>query len=615
MNGVSVEEKTINDIFAGEKKYVVPLYQREYAWTECEVGRLLADIWEAYRNDSSRNYYVGTLVVKPCENEYEVIDGQQRLTTLSILYSLLKNGNESPVLRFANREEVDAALSMFYRAGGNDALLVDEDSLEDENLAEQNQRLEVIPNALLSARKCIKDFRPAEENGDYKNGLLFSDGAADAELCEYILNKVKVFQVCMQDVDAMSYFEVMNNRGEQLKYHELLKEKLVAGLMEFSEKEEVGGRKYDELAEIYDRIWTACSCMDGNLLDHLHVCFELLDGKTKRMTGHWWQLNRDERGMRDIEDEVSPPWERQSVIRDFSNFLMHILRLYVRNQGWDINVPLDERKMKDWFESPEIKINPVDFLDLLIKTRLDFDKYIIKAKMVNDEVDKWRLKEVVRYGNGRNKTYDAKNTYSEKLAQIVCLQSALQVSNADQRYKEWVYTILSASDDDRENSDRIIGILEDFARRKIIASRDNLRNENYDIYACGLRTPRLFLNIVDYLMWCEEPKDFVFKYYNSIEHHHPQHDDREQEQWKQKEIDEIGNLYLTSSSDNSSMGNTPASGKIALYGNNHGGNLPDYPKRKYMYAKTISDGWTRQKMQELTQDVKKLMDGFMERKS
>jgi hypothetical protein len=34
-----------------------------------------------------------------------------------------------------------------------------------------------------------------------------------------------------------------------------------------------------------------------------------------------------------------------------------------------------------------------------------------------------------------------------------------------------------------------------------------------------------------------------------------------------------------------------------------------------MYAKTVSDGWTRQKMQELTQDVKKLMDGFMERKS
>ena len=333
------------------------------------------------------------------------------------------------------------------------------------------------------------------------------------------------------------------------------------------------------------------------------------------MTGHWWQLNRDTRGMRDIEDEVSPPWERQSVIRDFSNFLMHVLKLYVRNQGWDINVPLDERKMKDWFESPEIKINPVEFLDLLIKTRLDFDKYIIKAKMVNDEVDKWRLKEVVRYGNGRNKTYDAKNTYSEKLAQIVCLQSALQVSNADQRYKEWVYTILSASDNDRENSDRIIAILEDFARRKIIASQDNLRNEKYDIYACGLRTPRLFLNIVDYLMWCEEPKDFVFKYYNSIEHHHPQHDDREQEQWKQDEIDEIGNLYLTSSSDNSSMGNTPASGKIALYRNNHGGNFPDYPKRKYMYAKTISDGWSRQKMQELTQNVKKLMDGFMERKS
>ena len=59
------------------------------------------------------------------------------------------------------------------------------------------------------------------------------------------------------------------------------------------------------------------------------------------------------------------------------------------------------------------------------------------------------------------------------------------------------------------------------------------------------------------------------------------------------------------------MSNTPASGKVALYRNNHGGVLPDYPKRKYMYTNTDGDGWTKQKMQALTQKVKNLMTDFL----
>ena len=196
------------------------------------------------------------------------------------------------------------------------------------------------------------------------------------------------------------------------------------------------------------------------------------------------------------------------------------------------------------------------------------------------------------------------------LQQMICLQSALQVSNAEQRYKEWVYAVLSASDEERKDPSRIIGILEELARSRILAALDSLRQEGYDVYACGLRTPRLFLNIVDYLLWCKNHREFVFRYYNSIEHHHPQHDDREEEQWRQVEIDEIGNLYLISSSDNSSMSNSPAIGKVAQYRNNHGGLLPDYPKRRCMYDSTIAGGWTKQKMRELTNTVKKLMQEF-----
>ena len=297
MNGVSVEEKTIADIFAGEEKYVVPLYQREYAWTECEVGRLLADIWEAYRNDSSRNYYVGTLVVKPCENEYEVIDGQQRLTTLSILYSLIGDRSNHPVLRFANREEADAALDVFYTVGKDDALLaaaaegpvkepmpkaenelaesdahvletldvmVAEESLAGDEPEEPNRCHKNIPVAMMAARTCIKGFRPSLDDGSLGNMPVFDNEHVDIGLCNYILNKVKLFRVCMQNVDAMSYFEVMNNRGEQLQYHELLKERLVAGLREFSGTNEVAGKSYG----------TTANCRKRRLIDLRFLRYE-----------------------------------------------------------------------------------------------------------------------------------------------------------------------------------------------------------------------------------------------------------------------------------------------------------------------------------------------------
>lgn len=604
MNGVSVAEKTIEDIFVGENGYVVPLYQREYAWTDHEVGRLLADIWESYRKDPKRNYYIGTLVVKPEEatNDFQVIDGQQRLTTLSILYSLIGDGAKSPVLRFANREHANVTLRRLYKLRGDVSRFSDEERKNS-------------PVAMLAAVWRIKSFCPALDDGGLSSRTMLEmiqDAREGSALREYVLKKVKVFLVNMQDVDAMSYFEVMNNRGEQLKYHELLKEKMVAGLREFAGKDDVGGKHYDELAEIFDSIWTACSYVDGNLLDHMHACFELKDsGK------HWWELGVEKVRLRDREDEKAPPWERNSVIRDFSNFLMHVLRLYVKRHGLDVVVPLDERRMQDKFEDPAVELNSVEFLDLLVKTRLDFDKYVVKVKMVNDEVEKWRLKEVVVYGSGRNRSYDAKNTYQDqaKLQQMICLQSALQVSNAEQRYKEWVYAILSASDEERANPDLMVGILEGLARERLVAARKSLAEDGYDIFACGLRTPRLFLNMIDYLLWREQPQDFVFKYYNSIEHHHPQHQDKESEQWVQNEnkneIDEVGNLYLTSSSDNSSMSNNPAVGKVALYRNSHDRVLPDYPKRRYMYVLTEQvDGWTKQKMKSLTNRVKELMRDF-----
>jgi hypothetical protein len=73
--------------------YIVPDYQREYVWTDKEVQQLLDDIDEQIDGGSGREYFIGTIIVAPTaeKNHYEVIDGQQRLTTFFLLLLALKN--------------------------------------------------------------------------------------------------------------------------------------------------------------------------------------------------------------------------------------------------------------------------------------------------------------------------------------------------------------------------------------------------------------------------------------------------------------------------------------------------------------------------------------------
>ncbi len=72
--------------------YIIPDYQREYVWTEKEVQQLLQDIDEQFDAGDRREYFVGTVLVSPSQqkNHFEVIDGQQRLTTFFLLLCALR---------------------------------------------------------------------------------------------------------------------------------------------------------------------------------------------------------------------------------------------------------------------------------------------------------------------------------------------------------------------------------------------------------------------------------------------------------------------------------------------------------------------------------------------
>lgn len=96
--------KTLNTFFSG-KKLTVPNYQRDYAWTKENVDDLFDDIEEALSADGS--HYLGTFILSRGETngEFNVVDGQQRLTTLTMLLDALTHALESKEIQAFYRNQ------------------------------------------------------------------------------------------------------------------------------------------------------------------------------------------------------------------------------------------------------------------------------------------------------------------------------------------------------------------------------------------------------------------------------------------------------------------------------------------------------------------------------
>lgn len=100
MTNAKLETKFVNEI---EGKFFVPAYQRGYRWTKDEVTRLLDDVYNLLNFGSgknplndSKNYCLQPIVVRKLgEKFFEVIDGQQRLTTLFLIYKYICSMGQS----------------------------------------------------------------------------------------------------------------------------------------------------------------------------------------------------------------------------------------------------------------------------------------------------------------------------------------------------------------------------------------------------------------------------------------------------------------------------------------------------------------------------------------
>ena len=615
-----IAEYSIEQVFAsGNDQYLVPLYQREYAWGKNEVERLLNDLFLSFKEDASRNYYLGSIVVRRdvgAVDHFEVVDGQQRLITLSLLYALCLNDSQSDkVLRFQLRPDADKYIDACY-----------DNKLQE--LDFENQDTDAFANAI----GVIRSFYPETlDEGEKKLGenqdsieLVLAMENAGVSFKDYLLKKVILFRIELPgSTDVNSYFEIMNNRGEQLQYHEIMKAELLAMLHAACQRDSALGN-YDELAAMFDDIWTACSRMNGYVGHHLHMCSKYLS----RPERGWIDSAEWKKYLTPLSNAVDKTGEtlEQSVIWDFANFLMHVMKCYQKKYipGSNVTVTLDERDMQVKYEALKEHIDPVLFLDLLMRLRLKFDKYVVKAENdANGDIQAWHLSYVEKY----KKSYDTVNTFKDVVqARIICFESMLQVSFNTQRNKDWLQYILELDDEVLCDGEKFLETLKKWARERLVNFKIGKENSGKDFYRLGLESSRFMLNLADYLMWenhisgsagerYDVPDEFVFKYFNSVEHHHPQHDDQlpHDQRWSKEQIDDIGNLFLVYGSENASMNNREPQSKKNRFLAHNGGLLPTGPKRRWMYEHTYDDGrgWSLDDMESLSGYVQGLMNKFL----
>ncbi len=213
-----------NDIF-----YQIPDYQRPYSWDKENISDLIDDLVDAYANKSEDNYFCGSIVVVPDKNSnrYDVIDGQQRLTTFTILarviYDFYSNEKFSPK---ANDLLKNSISDKYEENKRKLKLLTDNKHQVDFDstvlsgivfLQGKNQDKGLKDNIYLRNAHYIKDFITSKISFD----------KIDSFILWLYKSVVMTVIECPDQDSAIKIFNVLNNRGLPLSPVDILKSSLM----------------------------------------------------------------------------------------------------------------------------------------------------------------------------------------------------------------------------------------------------------------------------------------------------------------------------------------------------------------------------------------------------
>lgn len=601
-NTIQSEVLTLEKIFNEEFQFLIPSYQRPYVWSDDDVLGLFNDICKAFALGEP-NYFIGTVLSSITSTSegtkvYELIDGQQRTTTLMLMaiafksvgivnkLSDLATYQGKPRINFSIREQVEQLL-------GSLAGLSEYQKPSDEKINE-NPYLKQINVGLSVLIEKVKSLK--------------NDPEIDIEeVASYFYSKVQwVNNVVPSSMDLNQLFATMNTTGVQLEQADILKARLFKNI------------KSDKV--FYDAIWVACEHMENYFERNVRKVFpnanweslepgdlkDLSNFKSHENQAVFSDSSRQGLSISELHSEIMTGSQFENTVQNefetyeldtetvycrpiikFPLLLIHTYRIHLAlNNQLDIGPRLKSDRLLEIFQ-PLADASEDDikkFIELLWKVRYYFDASVIKWVETDDSTDSILGLTYQNTSVSKGKKYI--NRKLKEQGPMVLLQSVRNFTG-ERSAQYWLTPFLTKLIKENINEDsEALRYLEQIDNEMSLANVSQKEasffisqginfekvawsdKESYFHSSLGTSFEHYWFQKLEYLLWKkinsqksmfndEERRKFNrfrITSKNSIEHVHPQNEEYSS-QLKPEVLNSFGNLVLLSPGENSSYSN------------------------------------------------------------
>lgn len=482
----------------------IPLYQRLYVWGVKEIKLFIEDISEAFE-DEQQSYYIGNMMfANNTEAEriiIDLIDGQQRFTTLWLMSIILSKQNKDlknfafvnnePRLSFTSRDNVNN----FFKQLREHSI----DVLKNENIhygthfgtTDNKNEIEPLIDGISNIYNSLKQVIIKH---DWREDSLTRFG-------DYILKNLVMVQTTVPSKNNLNQiFESLNSGGKQLENHQILKSRFLKVLRDSNLSEEVINvlvYKWEASSKmnlyLERSVYSVTSETWGNIIDSqvYEKGFESNQSKdyfklknyitNTREPINLLSILRDEPES-NIKEIGKQSTDSRSII-NFSQFLLHALRVY--NLVYKINVPIpvDSKNLLKYFDTKKGEFaseeNVIKFIDLLFELRFLFDKYVIRWTFEDDDSQESLLLKKVSYNyTEKDKSISVQRLFRQSERELSLAQSVLHIVQ-ESKTQYWLTPFLYF-------------LYDKYNRRNVI--------ENYNV---SIDSTTLFIENLDNFFYCQ----------------------------------------------------------------------------------------------------------------